>query len=87
MQLKATTKLMMVGTREETIAAANEKPKDLEEVVDDFDIGDEEVQTENRCVARPSGHPNHFLPPCPNLLVLLTSVYVKSYLKRKIQDG
>ncbi|XP_038065133.1 ubiquitin-like domain-containing CTD phosphatase 1 isoform X2 [Patiria miniata] len=48
LQLKASTKLMMIGTREETIAAANEKPKDMEEVIDDFDIEDEEIQTERR---------------------------------------
>ena len=48
LQLKASTKLMMVGTREGTIAAANEKPKDMEEVIDDFDVEDEEIQTENR---------------------------------------
>ncbi|XP_022091896.1 ubiquitin-like domain-containing CTD phosphatase 1 [Acanthaster planci] len=48
LQLKASTKLMMVGTREETIAAANEKPKDMDEIIDDFDVEDEEIQTEHR---------------------------------------
>ncbi len=48
LQLKAKTKLMMVGTREETIAAANEKPKDMDEVIDDFDVEEDDIQTENR---------------------------------------
>ncbi|XP_033633536.1 ubiquitin-like domain-containing CTD phosphatase 1 [Asterias rubens] len=48
LQLKAKTKLMMVGTREETIAAANEKPKDMDEVIDDFDVEEDDIQTEKR---------------------------------------
>ena len=46
--LKPNTKIMMMGTREETIAAANERPDDIGEVIDDFDIEEEEVQTEHR---------------------------------------
>ena len=49
LNLKPNTKIMMMGTREETIAAANEKPADMGEVIDDFDIeGEETVQTERR---------------------------------------
>ena len=48
LNLKPNTKIMMMGTREETIAAANEKPDDIGEVIDDFDIEEEEVQTEKR---------------------------------------
>ena len=42
---------MMMGTREETIIAANEKPADIGEIIDDFDIEDEEVSTENRLIS------------------------------------
>ncbi|XP_063963550.1 ubiquitin-like domain-containing CTD phosphatase 1 isoform X2 [Lytechinus pictus] len=48
LNIKPNTKIMMMGTREETIIAANAKPTDIGEVVDDFDIEDEEVATENR---------------------------------------
>ncbi|XP_071948602.1 ubiquitin-like domain-containing CTD phosphatase 1 [Antedon mediterranea] len=48
LKLKPNMKIMMMGTREETIATANEKPKDAPKVIDDFDVDDEEVLTENR---------------------------------------
>ncbi|XP_014667937.1 PREDICTED: ubiquitin-like domain-containing CTD phosphatase 1 [Priapulus caudatus] len=48
LKLKPGSKIMMMGTREEEIADANEAPSDTVEVVDDFDIEDEEVLVENR---------------------------------------
>ncbi|XP_070541109.1 ubiquitin-like domain-containing CTD phosphatase 1 [Ptychodera flava] len=48
LKLKPNTKIMMMGTREETIQAIMEPPKDIGEVVDDFDIEEEEVLIENR---------------------------------------
>ena len=39
---------MMMGTREEELAKVAEPPADLPEVVNDFDIEDDEVSVENR---------------------------------------
>uniref|UniRef100_T1J0Y6 Ubiquitin-like domain-containing CTD phosphatase 1 n=1 Tax=Strigamia maritima TaxID=126957 RepID=T1J0Y6_STRMM len=48
LKLKPNTKIMMMGSLEEEIQDAVNTPEDLPEVVNDFDIEDEEVQTENR---------------------------------------
>jgi len=48
LKLKSGTKIMMIGSREEEIQDVMKQPEDLPEVVNDFDIDDEEVQTENR---------------------------------------
>ncbi|XP_077992356.1 ubiquitin-like domain-containing CTD phosphatase 1 [Glandiceps talaboti] len=48
LKLKPNMKIMMMGTREETIQTITEPPKDIGEVVDDFDIEEEEVLVENR---------------------------------------
>lgn len=48
LSLKSNTKIMMMGTREETIAAVEKPPEDLPDVVNDFDIEEEEIAIENR---------------------------------------
>lgn len=48
MKLKPSTKIMMMGTREEELDKVKEVPKDLPEVVNDFDIEEEEIAIENR---------------------------------------
>lgn len=48
LKIKPNTKIMMMGTCEETIAAANEKPTDIGEVIDDFDFEETEIQTNQR---------------------------------------
>ncbi|XP_074640862.1 ubiquitin-like domain-containing CTD phosphatase 1 [Tubulanus polymorphus] len=47
MKLKATTRVMMMGTREDDLVDM-EPPKDLPEVVNDFDIEEEEIAIEDR---------------------------------------
>jgi len=42
LSVKSGAKVMMMGTKEETIEEAVKPPEDLPEVVDDFDIGDED---------------------------------------------
>jgi len=50
LSLTASTKIMMIGTREEEIAQVNEPPADQTEVINDLDIGDdEEIEVSNRC--------------------------------------
>jgi len=46
--LKANFKLMMMGSLEETIAETQSKPENLPEVVNDFDIDEEEVAIQDR---------------------------------------
>ncbi|XP_062572249.1 ubiquitin-like domain-containing CTD phosphatase 1 [Saccostrea cucullata] len=48
LKLKPTTKIMMMGSREEELDKVKEAPKDLPEVVNDFDIEEEEIAIENR---------------------------------------
>ncbi|PIK60149.1 putative ubiquitin-like domain-containing CTD phosphatase 1 isoform X1 [Apostichopus japonicus] len=48
LKIKPNMKIMMMGTCEETIAAANEKPEDIGEVIDDFDFEETEIQTNQR---------------------------------------
>ncbi|XP_056004747.1 ubiquitin-like domain-containing CTD phosphatase 1 isoform X2 [Ostrea edulis] len=48
LKLKPSTKIMMMGTREEELDKVKEVPKDLPEVVNDFDIEEEEIAIENR---------------------------------------
>ncbi len=49
LNLKPGFKIMMMGSREETIVEATTKPEDLPEVVDDFDIPDEaDVEVKDR---------------------------------------
>lgn len=48
MKLKPNTKLMMMGTREEELDKVKEPPPDLPEVINDFDIEEEEIAIENR---------------------------------------
>lgn len=48
MKLKPSTKIMMMGSREEELDKVKEVPKDLPEVVNDFDIEEEEIAIENR---------------------------------------
>lgn len=48
MKLKPNTKIMMMGTREEELDKVKEPPPDLPEVINDFDIEDEEIAIENR---------------------------------------
>lgn len=47
-RLKNGAKVMLMGSREEVIAAAQEVPKDLPEVVDDFDIKNIQIPTQSR---------------------------------------
>ncbi|XP_052772795.1 ubiquitin-like domain-containing CTD phosphatase 1 [Mya arenaria] len=46
--LKPGAKIMMMGTREEEISKVVEPPPDIPDVVNDFDIEEEEVAVENR---------------------------------------
>ncbi|XP_071167438.1 ubiquitin-like domain-containing CTD phosphatase 1 [Mytilus edulis] len=48
MKLKPNTKLMMMGTREEELDKVKEPPPDLPEVINDFDIEEDEIAIENR---------------------------------------
>ncbi|CAG0890514.1 unnamed protein product [Darwinula stevensoni] len=48
LDLKAGFKVMMVGSREETISSAIEKPSDLPVVEDDFDIKEEKIDVKDR---------------------------------------
>ncbi|XP_060555467.1 ubiquitin-like domain-containing CTD phosphatase 1 [Ruditapes philippinarum] len=48
LKLKPGTKIMMMGTREEEITKIVEPPPDLPEVVNDFDIEEDEIAIENR---------------------------------------
>ncbi|KAK6186193.1 hypothetical protein SNE40_008280 [Patella caerulea] len=48
LHLKPKTKLMMMGTREEELAKVAEPPEDIPEVVNDFDIEEDEIAIENR---------------------------------------
>ncbi|ELU09728.1 hypothetical protein CAPTEDRAFT_159759 [Capitella teleta] len=48
LRIKPGAKIMMMGTREEALADVLTPPEDLPEVVDDFDIGEEEIPIENR---------------------------------------
>ena len=51
LNLKPGFKIMMMGSREETIVEATSKPENLPEVLDDFDIPDEaEVEVKDRKV-------------------------------------
>lgn len=50
LKIKPNMKIMMMGTCEETIAAANEKPDDIGEVIDDFDFEETEIQTDQRYI-------------------------------------
>ena len=46
--LKTNFKLMMMGSLEETIAETQSKPENLPEVINDFDIEEEEVAIQDR---------------------------------------
>ncbi|KAL4231793.1 Ubiquitin-like domain-containing CTD phosphatase 1 [Mactra antiquata] len=46
--LKPGTKIMMIGSREEDITKIMEQPSDIPEVINDFDIEEEEIAIENR---------------------------------------
>lgn len=48
LKLKPGTKIMMMGTREEEITKVVEPPPDMPDVVNDFDIEEEEIAIENR---------------------------------------
>ncbi|KAI0230348.1 Ubiquitin-like domain-containing CTD phosphatase 1 [Lamellibrachia satsuma] len=48
LNLKPKTKIMMMGTREEILADVLEPPTDMPEVLNDFDIEEEEIMMENR---------------------------------------
>lgn len=48
LKLKPGTKIMMMGTREEEITKVVEPPPDLPDVVNDFDIEEEEIAIEDR---------------------------------------
>ncbi|CAH1783004.1 unnamed protein product [Owenia fusiformis] len=48
LKMKPNTKIMMMGTREEALADVIEPPKDLPDVVNDFDIEEDEILVENR---------------------------------------
>ncbi|KAK2176352.1 hypothetical protein NP493_666g01002 [Ridgeia piscesae] len=48
LNLKPKTKIMMMGTREEILADVLEPPADMPEVMNDFDIEEEEILMENR---------------------------------------
>ncbi|XP_067657174.1 ubiquitin-like domain-containing CTD phosphatase 1 [Haliotis asinina] len=48
LKLKPNSKIMLVGTREEELAKVIEPPADMPEVVNDFDIEEEEIAIENR---------------------------------------
>lgn len=48
LNLKPSTKIMMMGTREEVLAEVQEPPKNLPNTINDLDIEDEEVAIENR---------------------------------------
>nr|CAI5870342.1 unnamed protein product [Callosobruchus analis] len=48
LKLKENFKLMMMGSREEDIAEANTAPENMPNVVNDFDIEDEEIAIENQ---------------------------------------
>lgn len=48
LKLKNGAKIMMMGSREEVVAAAQEIPQDLPEVVDDFDIEFNDIPTQSR---------------------------------------
>jgi ubiquitin-like domain-containing CTD phosphatase 1 len=48
MSLKSSTKIMMMGTREEVLAEVIEPPAVATEVVNDFDIEDDEIAIHNR---------------------------------------
>ena len=48
LKYKPGTKLIMMGTKEETINEVNKKPDEIPTVVDDFDIETEEVSLQNR---------------------------------------
>lgn len=48
LQITSTTKIMMVGTREEELVKAIEPPAELPEVLNDFDVEEEEVLVQDR---------------------------------------
>ncbi|CAH2010157.1 unnamed protein product [Acanthoscelides obtectus] len=48
LQLKENFKLMMMGSREEDIAEANTAPENMPDVVNDFDIEEDEIAIENQ---------------------------------------
>ncbi|XP_043925289.1 ubiquitin-like domain-containing CTD phosphatase 1 [Protopterus annectens] len=48
LKLKPNTKIMMMGTREESLEDVLAPPPDSDEVINDFDIEDEVVEVENR---------------------------------------
>lgn len=48
LNLKKGTKIMMMGTREEEITKVSEPPEDMPEVLNDFDIEEDEIAIENR---------------------------------------
>ncbi|KAF6083446.1 ubiquitin like domain containing CTD phosphatase 1 [Phyllostomus discolor] len=48
LKLKPNTKIMMMGTREESLEDVLGPPPDNDDVVNDFDIEDEVVEVENR---------------------------------------
>ncbi|XP_007445190.3 ubiquitin-like domain-containing CTD phosphatase 1, partial [Python bivittatus] len=48
LKLKPNTKIMMMGTREESLEDVLGPPPDNEDVVNDFDIEEEVVEVENR---------------------------------------
>ncbi|XP_060084442.1 ubiquitin-like domain-containing CTD phosphatase 1 [Ylistrum balloti] len=48
LKLKPNTKIMMMGSREEELDKVKEPPPDLPEVINDFDIEEDEIAIENR---------------------------------------
>ncbi|KAJ8317333.1 hypothetical protein KUTeg_005237 [Tegillarca granosa] len=48
LKIKPNTKIMMMGTCEEELEKVKEPPADMPEVVNDFDIEEEEIAIENR---------------------------------------
>ena len=48
LNIKPGFKIMMMGSLEETIAETQTKPENLPEVINDFDIEEEEVALANR---------------------------------------
>ncbi|XP_033757287.1 ubiquitin-like domain-containing CTD phosphatase 1 [Pecten maximus] len=48
LKLKTNTKIMMMGSREEELDKVKEPPPDLPEVINDFDIEEDEIAIENR---------------------------------------
>jgi len=49
LNVKPGTKIMMMGTKEETIEEAVKPPEEMPEVIDDFDVGEDEVVAAKDC--------------------------------------